>query len=1302
MGILNANPTLKKIAPIQPLQNVVNTEKRLVVDVNSVFYNLLVSKMSPQAFWRAVDRRLGPFAAMNKEFVLDGERTLAKQAEHARRDGLRQDALISLQQLVTLGQQRRKVSKAMWTKARKFMRKCATVSSVRMENIVAAGLQLGLDVRRATGEAELECAARQVTLLTQGIQSVILSSDSDIAFHANASSSFLVKKMDPEISGCFITPELVSTHFNVRPQDLPLVASFSGNDYQANIYGMGIKTVAKTVAALPIQNRSVQGFVANAQGRGYEIPDPNNFELAWQTFQGHESDPSDENVVDFNAAAAACQERLEEVRRARRPNRGKKRPKNWNSFILRTRVKTRFTRIQLSGPNLNLDPLYVVQPNQRAELADRLERTRLYIRNRRLRELDNNDDEDGEDDENQDEGKPKPTGNKATFDSSGASLRARRYRDPDAGTRKVTAATKEKKAAQAHFPLLTLDVGQLKTNLNRFCQPEVAKLLREKIQLYVRHFHRAKVIAQLCVNAWIRQNISDGTMESDLLVFITHNKPQEFWQNLLMMIINGGPRPARGRSPIPDYSVEQCELYRSGQLNLINETQKAKLAANSAFYALFADRVLEQMPIASGGPISLIASCVAKEMQQDVASLVIGKIDQLREKCEEFGIVDVHESEVEGIANFLILNQELPEAHRWKFCPISGYTESFLLFTEEILARIVNSLKSPVDGSDIGFDLIESFLSSNDIEGERLKGLKGDTWINKLLTFLARKGNSAKFLKFVIFDWDRHKYGYAQSIRKGRITVTNSFRTNGFSLYISGVNNTPDYRVEEKWEKKRPRQSRLKIAEDDTDFFSAWSTITDEIIPSLDSTFPEDGTFDDHVYATSHPLERSSEKLSENPHVNYLTRYQKRQIAVKAHDMLKFNTSFCKFLDRWYIGMDLGERLIFSAAMMNPVKDPKTIICHERSQGYLQEPLKRFQRWLNNVKPTVIAESERSMTGASSMDVLTFRNYALRRIFSDESHMLTEFYNSLFFKRQKWCLKKALRKGMDKTVEELFRMIGCSSRLKLNPDDGLLPILGIGVSSFRFHQNSFHAVFQRYLTQKVRAVGIQVIGINEYYTSQKCPHCGSFLFDVIGKDRVKYCPDCNKCYNRDNVGAENILTLTMFKANGKVRPRHLSEPIYTDDQLGIVAPGNGHESDSDSQGGSESGSQVCSVRGSRGGSVSRSRGGPGRRSRGGSASRSRGGQGRGSRGGSASRGGTGRASRGGSGRASLDPDPGGGSGLEVVYENEGGPGPATMAARKRRKSSESGSSSSDNSPSQQPTSTFRRSSRKRKKAGSGQ
>ena len=251
-------------------------------------------------------------------------------------------------------------------------------------------------------------------------------------------------------------------------------------------------------------------------------------------------------------------------------------------------------------------------------------------------------------------------------------------------------------------------------------------------------------------------------------------------------------------------------------------------------------------------------------------------------------------------------------------------------------------------------------------------------------------------------------------------------------------------------------------------------------------------------------------------------------------------------IDRDYMGLDLGELLTYSAVVKNPAKSDQ-IRSHSRSHGYLMEPLKRYKRWLKSYKTNAMYASERTMTGSNSMDPAIFREYAIHRLTSKHGSRLSAFYNRRIMKYRKWQLKLASKKVLDSSVDELLQMVGCSSGKRWDFNNGIGPVIGIGLGQFRFHQDSVHAKFAKYLTQKARAIGIVVVGVNEYYTSQKCPRCLSRLYEV--DRRVKYCEECRMFFNRDNAAAQNISTLVIMRANKQPRPPQLMEP--SDAELGI-------------------------------------------------------------------------------------------------------------------------------------------------------
>ena len=77
---------------------------------------------------------------------------------------------------------------------------------------------------------------------------------------------------------------------------------------------------------------------------------------------------------------------------------------------------------------------------------------------------------------------------------------------------------------------------------------------------------------------------------------------------------------------------------------------------------------------------------------------------------------------------------------------------------------------------------------------------------------------------------------------------------------------------------------------------------------------------------------------------------------------------------------------------------------------------------------------------------------------------------------------------------------------------------------------------EAYLAYKLRRHGIQLIKINEAYTSQTCPPCGH-LNKVAG--RTYRCRACGYQAHRDDVGAVNIWSRGMY---GEIRPGELLVP----------------------------------------------------------------------------------------------------------------------------------------------------------------
>ncbi|KAF9983081.1 hypothetical protein BGZ80_007462, partial [Entomortierella chlamydospora] len=71
----------------------------------------------------------------------------------------------------------------------------------------------------------------------------------------------------------------------------------------------------------------------------------------------------------------------------------------------------------------------------------------------------------------------------------------------------------------------------------------------------------------------------------------------------------------------------------------------------------------------------------------------------------------------------------------------------------------------------------------------------------------------------------------------------------------------------------------------------------------------------------------------------------------------------------------------------------------------------------------------------------------------------------------------------------------------------------------------------------VRSLGYIVVGLNEFYTSKKCPNCEQFVAQVT--IRQLFCPQCCKYYHRDVMAAQNMSNIVQGYLLKQERPLYL-------------------------------------------------------------------------------------------------------------------------------------------------------------------
>ncbi|KAF9131324.1 hypothetical protein BGW39_001935 [Mortierella sp. 14UC] len=110
--------------------------------------------------------------------------------------------------------------------------------------------------------------------------------------------------------------------------------------------------------------------------------------------------------------------------------------------------------------------------------------------------------------------------------------------------------------------------------------------------------------------------------------------------------------------------------------------------------------------------------------------------------------------------------------------------------------------------------------------------------------------------------------------------------------------------------------------------------------------------------------------------------------------------------------------------------------------------------------------------------------------------------------------------------------------------------VGLGKFSIKSGLSSLDSTFLSFFVQKARSLGHLVVGLNEYYTSKKCPCCGLFVAQITM--RRFYCPNCHVYHHRDVMAGENMANIVRGYLEKQQRPEYL-QPVAPDGSLPWMA-----------------------------------------------------------------------------------------------------------------------------------------------------
>ncbi|GJJ75410.1 putative transposase [Entomortierella parvispora] len=182
-------------------------------------------------------------------------------------------------------------------------------------------------------------------------------------------------------------------------------------------------------------------------------------------------------------------------------------------------------------------------------------------------------------------------------------------------------------------------------------------------------------------------------------------------------------------------------------------------------------------------------------------------------------------------------------------------------------------------------------------------------------------------------------------------------------------------------------------------------------------------------------------------------------------------------------------------------------------------------------------ESELPPLSGENASISTYFTH-LRR----NEERLNSFYNgnNHIFKSHNFDQRRARMEEFKTIANSILKLIGGSVGAKRRADR--MVVIGIGLGEFGSNNrlSSLHESFLAYFINLLRSLGYIVVGINEYYTSKKCPVCHQFVSQV--NIRRLFCRGCGVPMHRDIMAADNMCNVVKEYLIHQRRPRYL-QPV---------------------------------------------------------------------------------------------------------------------------------------------------------------
>ncbi|KAF9380589.1 hypothetical protein CPB97_008260 [Podila verticillata] len=206
----------------------------------------------------------------------------------------------------------------------------------------------------------------------------------------------------------------------------------------------------------------------------------------------------------------------------------------------------------------------------------------------------------------------------------------------------------------------------------------------------------------------------------------------------------------------------------------------------------------------------------------------------------------------------------------------------------------------------------------------------------------------------------------------------------------------------------------------------------------------------------------------------------------------------------------------------------------------LYQPQFRHRRYSEDCKTDAVQAAENSIESHRGIHDDKVLPYVQSRL--EAGVTLDAHYNNTFRHRwHLWEFKKAKEAEFSEAIEAVFDMLYDA------PKEKVLFVIGLGKFSSNSKLTSLHGTFGSQLTKAAHVRGYAVTGINEYYSSQKCPlndpidpadPC-DHGFIARNNTRRCYCPKCWTYFHRDIMAAQNMIRAAQEHLTQQHRPLYL-------------------------------------------------------------------------------------------------------------------------------------------------------------------